>query len=102
MAKSSGVILIASAVFYAFFYFSTQPMQNFILSDYLPKHRHGIGYGIHFFVTFGIGSTAAAVSGYLADNYGLESVFYAMGACFVVSSVLSLILLARAGKNSNQ
>jgi len=98
MAKSSGVILIASAVFYAFFYFSTQPMQNFILSDYLPKHRHGIGYGIHFFVTFGIGSTAAAVSGYLADNYGLESVFYAMGACFVVSSVLSLILLARAGR----
>jgi sugar phosphate permease len=50
-------------------------------------------------VTFGIGSTAAAVSGYLADNYGLESVFYAMGTCFVVSSVLSLILVARAGKN---
>jgi MFS family permease len=102
MAKSSGLFLIASAVFYAFFYFSTQPMQNFLISNYLPKNRHGIGYGIHFFVTFGIGSTAAAVSGYLADNYGLESVFYAMGACFIVSSVLSLILLARAGKSSNQ
>ncbi len=99
MAKSSGFILIASAVFYAFFYFSTQPMQNFILSNYLPKKRHGIGYGIHFFVTFGIGSTAAAVSGYLADNYGLESVFYAMGACFIVSSFLSLILVARARRN---
>lgn len=99
MAKSSGVILIASAVCYAFFYFSTQPMQNFLLSNYLPKRRYGIGYGIHFFVTFGIGSTAAAVSGYLADNYGLESVFYAMGACFIVSSVLSLILLARAGRH---
>jgi len=99
MAKSSGLVLIAAAVFYAFFYFSTQPMQNFLLSNYLPKHRHGIGYGIHFFVTFGIGSTAAAVSGYLADNYGLESVFYAMGACFVVSSVLSLILVARARRN---
>ena len=96
MAKSSGFILIAAAVFYAFFYFSTQPMQNFMLSNYLPKHSHGIGYGIHFFVTFGIGSTAAAVSGYLADNYGLESVFYAMGACFIISSVLSLILVARA------
>jgi MFS family permease len=96
MAKSTGLILIISAVFYAFFYFSTQPMQNFLLSNYLPKHRHGIGYGIHFFVTFGIGSTAAAVSGYLADNYGLESVFYAMGACFIVATVLSLILLTRA------
>ncbi|MFH1977315.1 MAG: MFS transporter [Pseudomonadota bacterium] len=98
MAKSSGLILIISAILYAFFYFSTQPMQNFLLSNYLPKKRHGIGYGIHFFVTFGIGSTAAAVSGYLADNYGLESVFYAMGACFVVSSILSLILVARAGR----
>ncbi|MBU1181591.1 MAG: hypothetical protein KKE00_11530 [Proteobacteria bacterium] len=98
MAKSSGLILIISAILYAFFYFSTQPMQNFLLSNYLPKKRHGIGYGIHFFVTFGIGSTAAAVSGYLADNYGLESVFYAMGACFVVSSILSLILVVRAGR----
>jgi len=101
MAKSSGFILIASAVFYAFFYFSTQPMQNFMLSNYLPKHSHGIGYGIHFFVTFGIGSTAAAVSGYLADNYGLESVFYAMGACFILSSVLSLILVARAKRRES-
>jgi MFS family permease len=98
MAKSSGLFLIASAVFYAFFYFSTQPMQNFLISNYLPESRHGIGYGIHFFVTFGIGSTAAAFSGYLADNYGLESVFYAMGVCFIISSVLSLILLARAGR----
>lgn len=98
MAKSTGLILIISAVFYAFFYFSTQPMQNFLLSNYLPKHRHGIGYGVHFFVTFGIGSTAAAVSGYLADNYGLESVFYAMGACFIVATVLSLILLTKAGR----
>jgi MFS family permease len=98
MAKSTGLILIVSAVFYAFFYFSTQPMQNFMLSNYLPKQRHGIGFGIHFFVTFGIGSTAAAVSGYLADNYGLESVFYAMGACFIASAVLSLILLKRAGR----
>jgi len=100
MAQSSGLILIASAVFYAFFYFSTQPIQNFMLSDYLPKHRHGIGFGIHFFVTFGIGSAAAAVSGYLADKYGLESVFYAMGACFILASILSLILVARTGKQT--
>jgi MFS family permease len=100
MAQSSGLILMASAVFYAFFYFATQPIQNFMLSDYLPKHRQGIGFGIHFFVTFGIGSTAAAVSGYLADKYGLESVFYAMGACFILASILSLILVARTGKQT--
>jgi sugar phosphate permease len=46
--------------------------------------------------------TAAAVSGYLADRFGLESVFYAMTACFAMASILSLILLARAGKSGRK
>ena len=98
MAATANVILVLSAVMYAFFYFSTQPIQNYLLSVYLPRHRHGVGYGIHFFVTFGIGSTAAAVSGYLADHFGLHSVFYAMGACFLFSAVMAAVLLARVNR----
>jgi MFS family permease len=95
MSRSVNVILIISAVIYAFFYFSTQPIQNYLLSRYLPKHRQGLGYGIHFFLTFGVGSTAAAVSGYLADQFGLQSVFYFMGMCFIVSSLLVWFLVMR-------
>ena len=97
MAVSSNGLLIASAVMYAFFYFATQPIQNFMLSRYLPQDRYGLGFGIHFFITFGIGSTAAAFSGYLADYHGLASVFFAMGGCFVASSCLAgyLILQTR-------
>jgi MFS family permease len=98
MAVSENLILVLSAVMYAFFYFSTQPIQNYLLSTYLPKHRHGLGYGIHFCITFGIGSTAAAVSGYLADHYGLRSVFYAMTVCFLVSAVMAFTLLIRVNK----
>lgn len=98
MAASSGMVLVVAAVLYAFFYFSTQPIQNYILSTYLPKHRHGLGYGIHFFVTFGIGSTSAAVCGYLADHFGLKVVFYAMGICFILAFCLSSILLFRISK----
>jgi MFS family permease len=97
MALSSDILLILSAVFYALAYFSTQPTQNYLLSKYLPKHRQGLGYGLHFSLTFGVGSTSAAFSGYLADRFGLQSVFYAMGLCFVVSSVLILVLLKRSG-----
>jgi len=93
MAVSTDWILIGSAVTYAFFYFATQPVQNYMLSRYLPPHRHGIGFGTQFFITFGVGSTAAAVSGYIADQYGLPSIFYAMTGCFVVSSILSLVLI---------
>ena len=96
MAKGSNIFLVVSAIFYSFFYFSTQPIQNYLLTQYLPENRQGIGFGIHFFLTFGVGSTAAAVCGYLADHFGLESVFYAMGLCFILSSCLALVLALRA------
>jgi MFS family permease len=98
MAVASNLILVIFAVMYAFFFFSTQPIQNYLLSTYLPRHRHGLGYGIHFFITFGIGSTAAAVSGYLADHFGLRSVFYAMGVCFLLSAAMATMLLVRVHK----
>jgi len=99
MAVSENLILVLSAVMFAFFYFSTQPIQNYLLSTYLPTNRHGMGYGIHFFITFGIGSTAAVVSGYFADHYGLRSVFYIMTLCFLLSAVMAIILLIRVNKN---
>ncbi|MFP4159769.1 MAG: MFS transporter [Desulfobacterales bacterium] len=98
MAAASNMLLVAAAVMYSFFYFSTQPLQNYLLSKYLPPHRHGLGYGIHFSITFGIGSTAAAVAGFLADRFGLQSVFYAMGGCFVFSSLMAAILLFRVNR----
>ena len=98
MAVSENLILVLSAVMYAFFYFSTQPIQNYLLSTYLPKNRHGLGYGIHFCITFGIGSTAAAVSGYLADHYGLRSVFYAMTLCFLFSAAMAFALFIRVNR----
>jgi MFS family permease len=102
MAVSENLILVLSAVMYAFFYFATQPIQNYLLSTYLPKNRHGLGYGIHFCITFGIGSTAAAVSGYLADHYGLRSVFYAMTLCFLFSAAMAFGLLIRVNKRQQK
>ena len=99
MAASSNFTLILSAVVYAFLYFATQPTQNFILAKYTPSNRHGLVFGLHFFLMFGVGSTAAAASGYLADHLGLSSVFYAMGGCFAFSSVLLLWLAARTASH---
>lgn len=100
MAAGSGLVIVLAAVVYAFFYFSTQPLQNYMISRYLPRHRQGFGYGLHFFLTFGIGSTAAAVCGWIADNLGLEAVFYGMGFCFVASAILAAILVMRSSEIS--
>jgi MFS family permease len=96
MSFSTNALLVISAVIYAFFYFSTQPIQNYLISRYLPQHRHGFGYGIHFFLTFGVGSTAAAISGYIADRLGLEAVFIFMGLCFFISACMVALLVVRA------
>lgn len=96
MSFSTNVWLVLAAVIYAFFYFSTQPIQNYLISRYLPENRHGLGYGIHFSLTFGIGSTAAAISGYIADRLGLEAVFLFMGICFFISACGVLLLALRA------
>ena len=95
MAFSTNVLLVISAVIYAFFYFSTQPIQNYLISRYLPEHRHGLGYGIHFFLSFGVGSTAAAISGYIADQVGLEAVFIFAGLCFFMSACMVVLLVLR-------
>jgi len=92
---------VLASVCYAFFYFAVQPVQNYIVSKYLPQHRHGLGYGTLFILTFGVGSTAAAVSGYLADLYGLQIVFYSMGFCFLASALLILGLVLQNGRTDS-
>jgi len=96
MAKSTDLMLVLSAVLYSFFYFSTQPTQNYLITRYLPAHRHGLGFGLHFFLSFGVGSTAAAVAGYLADRFGLAFIFYIMGLFFIGAVILSGLLVIRA------
>ena len=96
MSFSTNALLMISAVIYSFFYFSTQPIQNYLISRYLPENRHGFGYGIHFFLTFGVGSIAAAISGYIADRLGLEAVFIFMGLCFFISACMVVLLVLRA------
>lgn len=96
VGRSTNLLVVLSALAYAFFYFSTQPTAVHILAGYIgPRHR-GTGYGIHFFLGFGVGSFASTLSGYMADRFGLEWVFYTMGFLFVVSGILAFVLIVFA------
>lgn len=100
MSFSRGFILLLASVGYAFFSFAAQPAQNFIVSKYMPQHRQGLGYGTLFILNFGVGSTAAAVCGHLADLFGLQTVFYVMGFCFLASAGFALGLVLHGEKSS--
>jgi len=87
MTFTGNIILILSAMIFALFYFSVQPMQNVLLAKIVPPKRQGLGYGIQFFVSFGVGSSSAALAGYLADRYDLKYVFLMLTFCFLVALV---------------
>ncbi|MFP4643709.1 MAG: MFS transporter [Spirochaetales bacterium] len=98
IAGTTGTILVGVTVVFALFNFATQPLQNYLLSHYMPSRHQGAAFGIHFFAVFGVGSLAAAIAGYIADTFGLEAVFFAMAVCFAVATVLAASLVAFAGR----
>ncbi|MFN3535357.1 MAG: MFS transporter, partial [Desulfatiglandales bacterium] len=65
MYLGKGTFLIISSVLFSLFYFGTQPVQNYLLSRYISERRRASGYGVHFSITFGIGSIASALGGYI-------------------------------------
>ena len=80
MGMSSGLLLVAAAAVFVFFNFAGQPVYNILLAEYIPGSALGRGYGLSFFASFGLGSTAASFSGLLADRWGTSSVFLALAA----------------------
>jgi MFS family permease len=97
---STNLLVVLSALAYAFFYFSTQPTSVHLLARYTNVSFRGTAYGIQFFLTFGLGSFASTLSGYIADLLGLEWVFHAMGFLFFISAVLAFVLVVLSRKRS--
>ncbi len=54
-----------------------------------------IGIAVRHMVSmvFSVGSTAAAISGFFADRFGLRSVYLSMSGFFLLSGIMSLYLL---------
>jgi len=88
-----GPLLVLSTVGFSLFYFATQPIQNYLLSTYVSQQKRAASYGLHFSITFGIGSVAAALGGLSADKFGLASVFLGSAFCFLISGILCLFLI---------
>jgi MFS family permease len=78
MGMSSGLLLVGAAAVFVFFNFAGQPVYNILLAEYVPGSALGRSYGLSFFASFGLGSTAASFSGLLADRWGTSSVFLAL------------------------
>ncbi|MDF1578257.1 MAG: MFS transporter [Desulfurivibrionaceae bacterium] len=89
-------LLLFSCLF-SLVYYAWQPAQNYLVAKYTKKASHGMGFGINFFLIFGVGSIATATGGYVTDEYGVDRFYLLLSyiggaACFVALGVY----LARA------
>lgn len=87
-----GMIVVLVAALFALFHFANQPVENSLIAQFTPSHLRSSGYGLKFILTFGFGSFASGFSGYIAENYGFNSVFLALGGViFLIVTVTTLL-----------
>ncbi len=89
-------LLLVSCLF-SLVYYAWQPAQNYLVSKYTRKASHGMGFGINFFLIFGIGSIATYTGGYITDEYSVDR-FYMIMAVIGAMAVLAAggVYLARS------
>jgi MFS family permease len=89
--------LLAAAAFFSLVYYAWQPAQNFLIAKYTRKASQGMGFGINFFLIFGMGSVATAIGGFVADDYGVDRFYWIMAivACCSLLAAAAVYLLRR-------
>ena len=95
MGYTEGWLLFLSSIALGIVYFLNQPVSNALLADLTPSSHRGIGYGISFFLSFGIGGIAPAVSGWITEHYAIEMVFPVMAASLLPGVVAGWFLIQR-------
>ena len=79
-------VMVIVVVILGFTFFVTQSPMNALLGDIASKDTVGVTYGVNFTLKYGV------IGGWLAANYGLNSVFYFFaglsGVAFLVTSML--------------
>ncbi len=89
---TSNITLIICSIMLGIIYFSNQPIGNTLVSEFSDNQNRGFIYGLGFFISFGIGSFAAGLSGVIAVNYGVSIVFPVMGILLFPGLIFSYLM----------
>jgi len=92
LVPSSIPVLLVVVALLGFTFFVTQSPMNALLGDIASKDTVGVTYGVNFTLKYGIGFFTPAIGGWLAVNYGLNSVFYFFAGLSVVAFFVATLL----------
>ncbi len=93
-------IVVGFTVLYGLMIFAHQPSMTSLVSRVTPRHLMGLSYGVMFFFSFGLGSVAAAVLGWLTDSYGIGLAFWANAIVAAVLLLVTLLIQRTFGKTN--
>jgi len=100
MGYTNGWALFIASIFLGIVYFLNQPVSNALLADLTPSSHRGLGYGISFFLSFGIGGIAPAVGGWIVDHYSVEMVFPVMALSLIPGIIAGWFLIQRRNQTA--
>lgn len=92
MGWAGSLTLLPLAMIVAFFHFFTQPPGNQMVASFTPPELRGVGYGLFFFVSFGVGSLGAMIGGWASERAGLAPTFSYL-ALLLVPAVIAVVTL---------
>lgn len=87
--------LVGLTMIYFFFLLGMQPIENTLVARFTPRRFHHAAYGTKFILTFGVGSLAVKMVGWLEGNWGIELVFPALGTASLALVFIVLLLISR-------
>jgi len=100
MGFFSQELLVLSAGLYILFSLGMQPIENSLVATFTPSQWRSTSYGIKFILTFGIGSFAVYIVGWIKEAWNLGAVYYFMGGIIAVF-VLLICLLILVSRNTS-
>lgn len=77
---------------FSLIYYAWQPSQNYLIAKYTKKSSHGMGFGMNFFLIFGMGSLATSLGGWVADEFGVDR-FYAIMAPIALAGMFAALVV---------
>ena len=72
--------------------FMFQPIHNSLLADETDSNQRGIVYGFSAGISFGVGSLAGIIGGYIGDIFSINYIFSSMTVFLVPALILAILL----------
>lgn len=97
MAFARNLPLVLVSMVYLLFLMGMQPAENTLLAWLTPERLRHSGFGVKFILTFGVGSLAVRMVGWIQQTWSLPAVYIAMTLIsgLIVLSILVLFRVTR-------